>query len=116
MSDLWSAVELGENSFPAQARESSALDFVDASQAAHYWISDRCLPVKTPPSARGIQRSVRVTLHRVRDNVATEAVEQVASGLSVASGVLGHIDKVNDEKALHALDSESRHDPISWTG
>ncbi len=42
---------------------------------------------------------VRVTLHRVRDNIATEAVEQVASGLSVASGVLGYIDKVNDKKS-----------------
>lgn len=40
----------------------------------------------------------RVTLHRVRDNIATEAVEQVASGLSVAAGVLGHMDKRTTEK------------------
>lgn len=35
---------------------------------------------------------VRITLHRVRDNVATEAVETISNGLSVAAGVLGHRD------------------------
>lgn len=40
----------------------------------------------------------RVTLHRVRDNIATEAVEQVASGLSVAAGVLGHMDQRTTER------------------
>ena len=35
---------------------------------------------------------VRITLHRVRDNVATEAVEEMAAGLSVAAGVLRHKD------------------------
>ena len=34
----------------------------------------------------------RVSLHRIRDNVATEAVEELKNGLAVAAGVLGHRD------------------------
>lgn len=40
----------------------------------------------------------RITLHRVRDNVATEAVEEMAAGLSVAAGVLRHKDHRTTEK------------------
>lgn len=36
--------------------------------------------------------NVRVSLHRIRDNIATEASETAANGLMIASGVLGHAD------------------------
>lgn len=41
---------------------------------------------------------VRITLHRVRDNVATEAVEEMSEGLSVAVGVLRHKDHRTTQK------------------
>lgn len=35
---------------------------------------------------------VRISLHRIRDNIATEASETAENGVMIASGVLGHAD------------------------